>query len=360
MLRFLIFAILFFGASSLALAQFTKGQVYLGGTSTARLTTQFDPFGAALQAQFFESGVFVADRFLVGSDVVAGVGTANGSVDGTSFFRPFSRVYFVNRSPKAPTPFAELGIGTLGTDGVSQLDVRPAAGLEIPFAPQIFGTLKLQYTITPDDSNITQLSFGMNALLNRLGADAGAGRVPVRKGQLMLDPQFGSLVYLNPSGSETRLISGNLGVSGGYLLGDVVMLLGGFNFSAANNRSSVFEFNSHSLLVDLGLRYLFPSTSSTQFFAGGRFNYQRFSFDSRTTVGSPNDFVDNNFTFAPEAGFLFFLLDNLAIDPAVSLNIPLGENRFETTSLQIGVGMQFFFGSTGGESSTSNDPNGKE
>ncbi|MTB49633.1 outer membrane beta-barrel protein [Lewinella sp. W8] len=347
MLRFpLLFALLLCG-SALVNAQFTKGQIYLGGTSSVGLTAQFEPFGMALQSQVSGSGVFLADRFLVGADVVAGVGTAQGNVNGTSFIRPFARVYFVNKSPKAPTAFAELGVGSVGTNGFSQLDVRPAAGLEIPFAPQIFGTLKLQYGIIPDDSNLAQLTFGLNALLNQLGADAGARGIPVRQGQLMLDPQFGNLIYIRPSGSGSRLISGNFGVRGGYLLSESVMLLGGVNFSLGSNKSDFFEFNNSSLGADLGLRYHFPTSRMTQFFAGGKFSYQRISFNSSGNIGTPTEFSDNNVSFMPEAGFLFFLLNNLALDPSVSLNIPLGENSFETTLLRAGIGLQFFFGGRG-------------
>lgn len=345
MLRLLLSAALVLGLNFWASAQFAKGQIYLGGTTNLQLTSQFSPFSTALRAQVLESGVFLADRFLVGADVAAGVGTARGAVDGTSFFRPFARVYFLNQRPKHPTAFAELGVGSLGTDGVNQLDVRPAVGLDIPFAPQIFGSLKFQYTIVPNDNNVAQLSFGTNALLNQLGAYAGAQRVPVSQGQWMLDPQFGTLIYLRPSGVDTRLISGNIGTRGGYMFREALMFLGGISLSLSSNRSPFFEFTSNSVGADLGLRYLFPTARSTQFFAGGTVNVQRFSFRSSGRVGnSPANFSETNTAIMPELGLLFFLIDQLAIDPSVSLNIPLGDNNFESTLIRVGVGLQFFFG----------------
>lgn len=342
-------------ASSLT-AQYERGNWWLNAASG--LSWDSAPFdNGDLLSPNLQGGYLFADRWLIGASI-SRPGFDKLSLITETRLTPFLRRYFPSLKNPRLHYFVELGLGvSLESEGVMP---QAAVGLEYQLSTGVMLNGSLSGGTTLGDRGFgpapsaAGLQLVTSILFGGINDADNKGEYFLRKGDFLLAGSLGNLIY-NWRPENNDILSGNLQFSAGYMLSDQIMLEGAANievsdFSFTGNIESAFDSETSSGFFSLGLRYqLIPGARFQPYLAGGmRYDYWNFAVRWMDGPLGREDFEidEDGLGLYTNAGFLYFLRDNVALDFSLGYRASLTSDLFRQSNGQLigGVGTKLFLG----------------
>jgi len=329
----------------LAQAQLTRGTFYssgygvnsipgfANGLAELSLTTGNGNglLGLAIAPEF---GLFVSDRWLLGSRLTIGSFILSGETGAGGFsLSPFARYYF---NPQASNNhfFANAQLDLSLSPGA--VGANLGLGMTHFLAPGLgWDTyLALQQPDFEIDKNLrVALSSRLNIYFNKdLRTNRREALSGIQRGSVMIGGTNGSFSFGIQSPREGASNISIFDVAPNLLYFFTDQLAVGTRLKLVINGNDNFNVTTFGLAPQV--RYYFAKAKHRLWFIGNAFEFSR----SSGTIGDQN-FKINNSSFSIGSGLNSFLTPHLALELAPNLNYNFDSN---TTRIGIDLGVQFF------------------